>query len=150
MQDITTYIADGDVLRTSMNRDLGYSPEDRAESVRRVADLAAQLVDLGFVVIVALVSPYAADRQQARKRIGTKRFFEVFVDATLGECIERDPKGLYRQALEGSIAHFTGISDPYEIPLSPELHIDTGGLTIPQGVNMLIAHYTGLHMALPQ
>jgi adenylylsulfate kinase len=146
-QGITAYVADGNILREGMNRDLGYTRDDRAESVRRVAELASYLVDAGFVVVVALVSPYAADRQRAREWIGPARFFEVFVDATLGACIERDPKGLYRQAREGSISHFTGISDPYEIPVSPDLHIDTEGLAIAQGVSALVNHYTCLHVA---
>jgi adenylyl-sulfate kinase len=144
----TTYIADGDVLREGLNRDLGYTRSDRAESVRRVSELAANLIDAGLVVVVALVSPYAADRQQARDRIGPSRFFEVFVDASLRTCIERDPKGLYRQAREGSLVHFTGISDPYETPVSPDLHIDTDGLTIQQSVNVLVNHYSRVRIPL--
>lgn len=143
---IATYTLDGDVMREGINRDLGYTRDDRAESSRRVSEFAAHFVDAGFVVVVALVSPYAADRQRARERIGPSRFFEVFVDATRGTCIERDPKGLYRQARESSIAHFTGISDPYEVPLSPALHIDTDGLTIAQSVSVLVNHYTCLHI----
>ncbi len=115
---------------------LGFSPEDREENVRRVGETAKLLVEAGMVAITALVSPYRKDRQRIRHRMqtlgGQGDFVEIFVDTPLEVCIQRDPKGLYQQALAGKISHFTGVSDPYEPPEAPEIHLDGSGSLPPQ------------------
>jgi len=119
------YVLDADNLRHGLNSDLGFSPDDRTENCRRVAEVARLFADAGVVCIVPIISPYAVDRCMARQlheRDGL-RFVEVFVDTPLETCIARDPKGLYRRALEGQLEHFTGVSAPYEAPQLPELHL---------------------------
>jgi bifunctional enzyme CysN/CysC len=125
----TAYVLDADNLRHGLNSDLGFSPEDRTENCRRVAEVARLFADAGVVCIVSIISPYATDRCQARRRHEQDglRFFEVFVDTSLEVCMERDPKGLYRRALAGELTQFTGVSAPYERPENPELHLRTQG-----------------------
>lgn len=118
-------VLDGDNIRHGLNRDLGFSPEDRGENIRRVAEVARLFNDAGLVVITAFISPYRADREQAREIIGAERFLEAFVDAPLEECERRDPKGLYARARAGEIPEFTGISAPYESPEAPAMHLRT-------------------------
>jgi adenylyl-sulfate kinase len=120
-------VLDGDNLRHGLNVDLAFSPEDRAENVRRTAEVARLMAESGSVVIVSLISPYRADRALARQIAGDITFVEVFVDTPLGLCEARDPKGLYRLARAGQIAGFTGISAPYEAPEQPDLTIATEG-----------------------
>jgi bifunctional enzyme CysN/CysC len=117
------YMLDGDNLRHGLNADLGFSAADRAENVRRVGQVAKLLADAGVIAIVSLVSPYRSDRDQVRASHAEAGipFTEVFVDTPLAVCEERDPKGLYAKARAGELAHFTGIDDPYEAPLSPDL-----------------------------
>ena len=117
-------VLDGDVLRRGVCADLGFTLADRAENVRRAAHVARLLSDAGLVVIVALISPLRSHRAQAREIVGPK-FAEVFVRAPLAVCIARDPKGLYRRALDGQLPDFTGISSPYEEPAAPDLVLDT-------------------------
>src|SRR5215208_5588039 len=122
------YVLDGDNLRHGLNGDLGFSPEARAENVRRTSEVAALLADAGVVVIVALVSPYRADREQARavhERLGIG-FVEVYVATPLEECERRDPKGLYARARAGEISGLTGVDDPYEPPEAPEVVVGVG------------------------
>jgi adenylyl-sulfate kinase len=121
----SAYVLDGDNLRHGLNGDLGFSAEDRAENVRRTAEVSALLVDAGVVVLVALVSPYRADREAARAAHDRRAlpFLEVWVATSLEECERRDPKGLYARARAGEIPDFTGIGQPYEEPESPELEI---------------------------
>jgi adenylylsulfate kinase len=116
-------VLDADVLRRSLNRDLGFSKADRDENVRRLGELAHQLTRNGAIVLVAAISPYREARDQVRQRIGS--FIEVYVNAPLHVCVFRDPKGLYARALAGQIASFTGISDLYEPPLHPDVQCDT-------------------------
>ena len=118
------YVLDGDNLRMGLNVDLGFTPEDRAENVRRVSEVAKLMVDAGLIVITALVSPFEADRQRARSIFDDGDFIEVFVDTPVDICISRDPKGLYKKAQGGQIPNFTGIGQDYEIPTSPELVLD--------------------------
>jgi bifunctional enzyme CysN/CysC len=118
-------IVDGDALRQGLNQDLGFTNADRVENIRRAAEVAKLQVASGLVTIVALVSPFRADRDDAREIIGTSDFLEVFIDAPLGVCEQRDPKGLYKKARAGKIPNFTGIDSPYEPPTSPEIRIDT-------------------------
>ncbi|HEY0518900.1 MAG TPA: adenylyl-sulfate kinase [Ilumatobacteraceae bacterium] len=123
------YVLDADNLRHGLNADLGFSPADRTENCRRVAEVARLFADAGVVCLVPIISPYAADRANARDRHEHDglRFIEVFVDAPLEVCTERDPKGLYQRALAGELSEFTGVSAPYEAPQTPELHLRTNG-----------------------
>ncbi len=118
-------VLDGDVIRRGLNRDLGFSEGDRAENIRRVAELARLLVDAGQIAIVALISPMRGDRDAARARFAPSQFVEVFVDTPLEVAEARDVKGLYRRARAGDLPNFTGVSSPYEAPQCPELHVDT-------------------------
>jgi len=120
-----TYLLDGDNVRHGLNKDLGFTAEDRVENIRRVGEVAQLMADAGLIVLVTLVSPYRADRDHVRSRLPEGEFFEVFVDAPLAVVQERDPKGLYRKAAEGLATNVTGVDAPYEAPLSPELHLDT-------------------------
>jgi bifunctional enzyme CysN/CysC len=124
------YVLDGDNVRHGLNRDLGFSPQDRSENIRRVAEVARLLNDAGMIVITAFISPYREDRQQAKMIIGEDRFIEVFLDAPIEICEKRDPKGLYEKARAGLIPEFTGVNAPYETPKAPAIHLKTGELTI--------------------
>ena len=131
---------DGDVLRKGLCRDLGFTPEDRAENMRRAAAVCGLLLDAGQFVLAAFISPFAAERAQARALIERHgRFFEVFVDTPMAVAEQRDVKGLYRRARQGEIPHFTGIGSPYEPPASPDLHIRTVGETPAQSAARVLA-----------
>ncbi len=125
---VPAYMLDGDNLRHGLNGDLGFGEADRAENVRRAGEVAYLFADAGMVAIVPLISPYVVDRERVRERhlTGGLRFFEVFVDTPLDECERRDPKGLYAKARAGELRHFTGIDDPYEAPVAPDLHLVPG------------------------
>merc|ERR1719299_291713 len=134
------YRLDGDNLRFGLNRDLGFSPEDRKENVRRVAEVSKLFAEAGAIVIAGLISPYAADREFARD-VHVKSglpFMEVFIDAPLNVVEGRDPKGLYKQARAGKIKGFTGIDAPYEKPENPEIHVRTDLMNVIQGVNHIL------------
>ena len=131
------YVIDGDNIRQGLNRDLGFSPEDRAENVRRTAEVARLLADAGLIVVVSLISPSASQRAEARRIIGAG-FREVHVAAALAICEERDPKGLYRRARADGLADFTGVSAPYDVPAAPDLRLDTGELGIAEGTQVLL------------
>ncbi len=118
-----TYMLDGDNIRHGLCRDLGFTEADRVENIRRVSEVAALMVDAGLIVLVCLISPYRADRQTARERMGQGEFLEVFVDTPIEICRQRDPKGLYAKADRGLIPNFTGVSAPYEVPERPDVHI---------------------------
>jgi adenylylsulfate kinase len=133
------YVLDGDNLRHGLNHDLGFTPEDRAENVRRVAEVAKLIADTGTIVFAALISPSRGERARVREIVGDDRFLEVWVSAPLETCEQRDPKGLYRKARAGEIANFTGISAPYEEPLDPDLTLDTGRDDLPLSVERLLA-----------
>jgi len=128
-QSKRTYILDGDNIRQGLNRDLGFSDADRAENIRRIAQVARLFVDAGVIVVVAFISPFRAERQAARDLFAAGDFVEVFVDVPLALAEQRDPKGLYRKARTGELRQFTGIDSPYEAPLSPELVLPTAELT---------------------
>jgi bifunctional enzyme CysN/CysC len=117
------YVLDGDNLRMGLNSDLGFTPEDRAENVRRISEVAKVLVDAGLIVLVAVISPYEADRQRAKSLFDEGEFFEVFVDTPIDICMQRDSKGLYKKANSGEIPNFTGLGQGYEIPRNPDLHL---------------------------
>jgi bifunctional enzyme CysN/CysC len=120
-----TYILDGDNVRHGLNKDLGFTDEDRVENIRRVAEVARLMVDAGLIVLVSFISPFRSERRMARSLMGAGEFVEVFVDTPIEECERRDVKGLYRKARAGQIPHFTGIDSPYEAPEHPELHLKT-------------------------
>ena len=130
-----TYILDGDNIRMGLNKDLSFSPEDRKENIRRISEVAKLFADSGTIVLTAFISPYIADRQDARDLIG-EDFNEVFIDADVEECIKRDPKGLYKKALAGEIKGFTGIDAPYEKPTNAEIIIKN--LSISESVEYLL------------
>jgi adenylylsulfate kinase len=133
------YVLDGDNVRHGLNRDLGFSAADRAENIRRIAEVARLMNDAGLIVITAFISPCRADRAAARAIIGMDCFREVYVSTSLAVCESRDPKGLYGKARAGKVAEFTGISSPYEPPESPALVIDTAQLALDQAVSRLIS-----------
>lgn len=122
---IKTYILDGDNIRHGLNKNLGFSPEDRTENIRRIGEVSRLFVDAGIMVMTAFISPYREDRDKVRALLKDSEFVEVFVDASIETCEERDPKGLYKKARAGEIKDFTGISAPYEEPLKPELVVNT-------------------------
>ena len=137
------YALDGDNVRRGLNATLGFSPEDRAENIRRVGEVAALFADAGFIVLTAFISPYRSDRARARaaaERVSPSGFHEVYVRAPLEVCEARDPQGLYRRARAGEIADFTGISAPYEPPDRPELTVDTGDRPVERSLQALTDH----------
>ncbi len=123
------YVLDGDNIRHGLNKNLGFSAEDRTENIRRIGEVGKLYVDTGIITLTAFISPYRADRDIAREAIGEGNFFEVFCDTPLEVCEERDPKGLYKKARAGEIKGFTGIDDPYEAPEKPEMVIDTSKMS---------------------
>lgn len=127
------YVLDGDTLRSGLNSDLGFGEEARRENLRRAAEVAKVLVDAGMIVIASFISPFSAERQMVRKIVGSN-FFEIYVEATLDTCEERDPKGLYKRARAGVIPNFTGISSPYEAPELPDLRLNTSQLSLDECV----------------
>jgi adenylylsulfate kinase len=124
------YLLDGDVIRNGLNRDLGFSNQDRAENIRRIAEVARLMADAGLITLVSFISPFEIDRQNARKIISPFSFVEIYVKCSLDICEKRDPKGLYRRARSGEINDFTGIQSPYEVPSTPEIVLETSQLTI--------------------
>lgn len=140
-------VLDGDEVRQRLNRGLGFSKEDRNENIRRIAFVAKLLARNGVVAIIAAISPYRAIRDEARAEI--ERFVEVYVKCPLEVCIARDVKGLYRKALAGEIQNFTGISDPYEAPLHPELVVETAQEPPEASVKRLLSRLEELGYLLP-
>jgi adenylylsulfate kinase len=138
---INTFVLDGDNVRHGLCKDLGFSAEDRKENLRRVGEVAKLLVDAGVLTIAAFISPYTTDRDSIRALFDAdhEEFIEVYVKCDIAVCEERDPKGLYKKARKGEIPFFTGISDPYEPPTSPEITIETDHLTIDQSVEKVFS-----------
>jgi adenylyl-sulfate kinase len=134
------FVLDGDRVRHGLCRDLGFSPRDRQENIRRVGEVAKLFSEAGFICVTAFISPYRADRSMVRGMISGEKFFEVFVNAPLAVCEARDPKGLYVKARERKIMNFTGISAPYEPPLNPEIELRTDKLTIAEAVAKILRH----------
>ena len=130
---VHTTMLDGDNVRHGLNKDLGFTDADRVENVRRVGEVAKLMTDAGLVVLCSFISPFAAERRLVRELVPAGEFLEIFVDAPLEACVARDPKGLYRKALAGEIKHFTGVSQPYERPDHPEIHLDAGN-TAPEAL----------------
>ena len=134
------YVLDGDNIRHGLNSNLGFSPEDRTENIRRVGEVCKLFADAGLIVMSAFISPFTSDRRMVRKLFPAGEFIEVFMDTPLATCEERDPKGLYQKARSGQIKHFTGIDSPYEIPSHPELRLDTSTMSVEACVDRLIAY----------
>lgn len=138
-QGLHTMLLDGDNVRLGLNRDLGFSEEDRIENIRRVAEVAKLMNDAGLIVLTAFISPFSSDRETAREIIGSGDFIEVYVSTPLSECEKRDAKGLYQKARNGEITNFTGIDSPYEPPVSPAVTIDTTGRTVQESAAEVLA-----------
>jgi adenylylsulfate kinase len=136
---IRTYVLDGDNIRKGLCSDLGFSDEDRTENIRRIGEVARLMLDAGLIVMTAFISPFRHDRRLARSLVADGDFIEIYCDADLEICEERDPKGLYRKARAGEIPEFTGISSPYEAPEHPELVVHTGGEPIEDSVGKVVA-----------
>ena len=138
---VHTYLLDGDNVRTGLNAGLGFSPEDRTENLRRVAEVARLMADAGLVVLAAFVSPFKEDRAMVKRIVGEDRFVEVYVEAPLELCEQRDVKGLYAKARAGEIKGFTGIDQPFEAPDKPHLTLHTGSLSREEGIATLLNHW---------
>ncbi|RJF97605.1 adenylyl-sulfate kinase [Noviherbaspirillum saxi] len=132
------FVMDGDNVRHGLSRDLGFSPADRKENIRRIAEVAKLFNEAGLLVITSFISPYREDRAAARAIVGADCFIEAYLSAQLSVCEERDPKGLYKKVRAGEIREFTGISAPYEAPETPEVCIDTGSMTVEDSADAII------------
>ncbi|MFC3286234.1 adenylyl-sulfate kinase [Litchfieldella rifensis] len=135
-----TYLLDGDNVRKGMNRDLGFSDEDRIENVRRIGEMSRLFVDAGIITLSAFISPFCSERQSVRGLMSVGDFIEVFVDAPISTCERRDPKGLYQRARDGLIKNFTGIDSPYEAPTNPEIHLLNDGIDPNEMAEQVIAY----------
>jgi bifunctional enzyme CysN/CysC len=133
-----TFLLDGDNVRHGLNKDLGFTDADRVENIRRVGEVAKLMTDAGLIVITAFISPFQAERDMVRGMMAAGEFFEIHIDTPLAEAEARDVKGLYKKARSGELAHFTGISSPYEAPARPEIHIDTTRLTPEQAADLIV------------
>lgn len=134
-----TYLLDGDNVRHGLNKDLGFSAEDRVENIRRIGESAKLFTDAGLIVLTAFISPYRSDREMVRELMGEGEFVEIFVDTPLEVCEERDPKGLYKKARAGEIKNFTGIDDPYEAPDNPEITLHTADESVEESAAKIVA-----------
>lgn len=144
-----TYRLDGDNVRHGLNQNLGFSPEDRKENIRRIAEVSKLMVDAGLLTLTAFISPYKADRDNARALVNEGEFIEIYAKASVDTCESRDPKGLYQKARRGDITEFTGISAPYEAPDHPEITIDTERQSVETAVQHII-HYLEVHGYIPK
>jgi len=131
------YVLDGDNIRHGLNKNLGFSAEDRKENIRRIAEVGKLFVDAGILTMTSFISPYRADRDAARATIGAGDFFEIFCDTPIAVCEQRDPKGLYKKARAGELKGFTGIDDPYEAPTKPEMVLDASKVS-PQDASVAL------------
>lgn len=137
-----SYCLDGDNTRIGINSDLGFSGEDRSENIRRVAEIAKLFNEAGIITIASFISPFENDRMQAKQIIGPPNFVETYVDADIEVCKKRDKKGLYRLAAQGKLKNFTGISSPYEKPVSADIHIDSGSMMVEECADMVLQSLT--------
>lgn len=135
---VHTYLLDGDNVRLGLNRNLSFSSEDRAENIRRIAEVAKLMLDAGLVVLASFVSPYREDRENVKRIVGYANTVEVFVNTPIEECERRDTKGLYAKARKGEIENFTGVNAPYEIPMAPDIEIDTTTISVDEAVNLIL------------
>ena len=132
-----TYALDGDNIRKGINNDLTFSPKDRTENIRRIAEVANLMVDAGLIVLGAFVSPYKKDRKNIKDIVGNDNFVEIFVNTSLEECEKRDIKGLYEKARKGEIKDFTGVNAPYEAPENPDVEVITDDLSVKESVELI-------------
>jgi len=137
-RNIHTYLLDGDNVRKGINKNLSFSPEDRTENIRRIAEVANLMLDAGLVVIASFVSPYREDRENVKRIVGYGNFVEIFVNTPIEECERRDVKGLYAKARAGEIQNFTGVNAPYEAPMAPDIEIDTTVSSVEEAVAMIL------------
>lgn len=138
LRRIHTYVLDGDNVRFGLNRDLGFSPDDRTENIRRIGEVANLMMDAGTICLTAFISPYRVDRQGSREIAPEGSFIEVYTKCSLEECERRDPKGLYKKARAGEIPEFTGISAPYEEPETAEIVVETDKFTVDECVSQVV------------
>lgn len=138
LRGFKTYLLDGDNIRAGLNKDLTFTDEDRVENIRRIGEVAKLMLDAGVVVLSAFISPFQSDRDQVRAIIGADNYLEVFVDAPIELCEQRDVKGLYKKARAGEVKNFTGIDSPYEVPRSPDIVINTGEFSIDESIARLL------------
>src|SRR5699024_8937073 len=131
---------DGDNIRHGLNKNLGFSPEDRNEYICRIGEVSRLMVEAGLITLSAFISPYRADRAEVRELMNDGEFIEVFVDASVETCESRDPKGLYKKARAGEIKGFTGIDAPYEAPLDPQITVDTDVLSLEESVQEVVSY----------
>ena len=134
----STYILDGDNIRQGINKDLSFAPEDRSENIRRIAEISNLMLDAGILTLAAFVSPYIKDRERVKQIVGAENFIEIYVNTSIEECERRDVKGLYKKARKGEIKNMTGISAPYQAPVSPDFEVITDGQSIAKSVNTIL------------
>ncbi|MEI6808979.1 MAG: adenylyl-sulfate kinase [bacterium] len=137
-QGCRTYVLDGDNIRCGLNANLDFSPGDRKENIRRIAEVAKLFVDAGVIVMTAFISPYAGDRESARQLLPSGKFIEIYCKCPINICEQRDPKGLYKKARAGQLKEFTGIDAPYEAPASPEITADTGSKSTEENARTIV------------
>lgn len=145
-----SYVLDGDNIRHGLNKNLGFSPEDREENIRRIGEVASLFAKAGLITMTAFISPYRKDRDKARQLLEVGEFIEIFVKVSLDMAEQRDPKGLYKKARNGEIKEFTGISAPYEEPLKPELVIDTDRLSLDKSKEIVIQYLEEKKIIAPE
>jgi len=135
---LSTYILDGDNVRQGINKDLGFTPQDRSENIRRIAEISNLMLDAGVVTLAAFVSPYKKDREVVKQIVGPDNVIEIYVNTSLAACERRDVKGLYKKARTGEIKNMTGISAPYQAPTHPNIEVVTDGKTIQESVAIIM------------
>src|SRR5688500_4113881 len=137
-QGFKTYLLDGDNIRSGLNKDLSFTDDARVENIRRISEVCKLFLDAGVVLLSAFISPFQSDRQQVKSIVGEENYIEVFVDAPLEVCEQRDVKGLYKKARAGEVKNFTGISSPYEKPSDPDVVIRTDKMSVEESMDVLI------------
>jgi adenylylsulfate kinase len=133
-----TYILDGDNVRSGLNKDLDFSDASRKENIRRIGEVANLMLDAGIIALTAFISPFEEERQMVKKLVGADNYMEVFVNCPIEECEKRDVKGLYAKARRGEISNFTGITSPFEEPLTPDVKVPTHQLSVEEGVDLVL------------
>jgi len=135
-----TFLLDGDTIRTGLNKDLSFTDDGRVENIRRIGEVTKLLLDAGIIVLSAFISPFRADRDQVKHIVGEEKYIEVFVDAPLEVCEQRDVKGLYKKARAGEVKNFTGIDSPYEVPQHPDVIVHTNEVSVEQALALLVEY----------
>ena len=137
-RNMHTYLLDGDNIRGGLNNNLTFSPEDRTENIRRIAEVANLMLDAGLIVLASFISPYREDREMVKRIVGYKNFIEVYVNTPIEICESRDVKGLYAKARAGEIKNFTGVDAPYEPPIAADIEIDTSQISVEDAVSLIL------------